>query len=416
MKRFVESVRKVFYIDYGTLDEENKSFVFKQFTQECINRVNLISAVAFIGEIILALLDFVSDFFKANPINYLNLVAELLIILASLVVNILCNWMGKPDYDNPKKQARLLNIYKIVLLVAICVFMFTDVYVRGKTLGAYIVFLFVYLVLPYYNAGANMCIYGALIVYEAALFFICIPDAPLSVLFNIVAIIFSYAFSTEWMRAFSVKKTVNDRMNTLMTERFSRLASQTILALSNAVEAKDLYTKGHSQRVAKYSVELARRMGYPKEQLDEIYYVGLLHDIGKIGVSDAVINKTGRLTDEEFAEIKMHPAIGYDILKNISEIPGISVGAKWHHEKYDGSGYPDGLSGENIPAVAQIIAMADAYDAMTSTRSYRDVMEQSMVQSEIEKNIGTQFSPEVAKIMLQMMAEDKEYKMQAGAK
>lgn len=211
-----------------------------------------------------------------------------------------------------------------------------------------------------------------------------------------------------------MKKTINDRKNTLMTERFSKLATQTIMALSNSVEAKDLYTKGHSKRVAKYSVELARRMGYSKEQQDEIYYIGLLHDIGKIGVSDSIINKNGRLTDAEFAEIKKHSVIGYDILKDITEIPGISIGAKWHHEKYDGTGYPDGLSGADIPEVAQIIAMADAYDAMTSTRSYRDAMLQSRVRDEIEKNIGTQFAPEIAKIMLQMMDEDKEYRMQAG--
>lgn len=416
MKRIWGYVKKVFYIDYGTLDEENREMVFKQFTQECINRVNLISAISFIGESILMLLDFVSGFFRDNSVNYMNLVAEFLIIIASLIINMLCNKMVKPDYDNPKEQAKLLNIYKLIILVAIFIFMFTDVYVREKTLGAYIVFLFVFLVLPYYNAKANICLYCSLAIFVTVLYHLFTPAAPGSVLFNIWTIIFSFAFSAECMRSFSIKKTINDRMNTLMTERFSRLASQTILALSNAVEAKDLYTKGHSQRVAKYSVELARRMGYSDEQLDEIYYIGLLHDIGKIGVSDAVINKTGRLTDEEFAEIKKHPLIGYDILKSINEIPGISIGAKLHHEKYDGTGYPDGLKGENIPKVAQIIAMADSYDAMTSTRSYRDVMPQSKVRNEIERNIGTQFAPDVAKIMLQMMDEDKEYTMQAGAK
>lgn len=415
MRNVWKYIRKVFYIDYGTLDEESRALVFKQFTQECINRVNLISAASFIGEIILMILDFASGFFKANPINYLNLVAEWLIIVVSLIVNMLCNKMVKPDYDNPKEQAKLLNVYKIILLAAISIFIFTDVYVREKTLGAYVVFLFVYLVLPYYNAKANIFVYGGITVFESALFLICTPDAPRSELFNICAIILSFAFSTECMRSFSINKTINDRMNTLMTERFAKLASQTILALSNAVEAKDLYTKGHSQRVARYSVELAHRMGYTKEHLDEIYYIGLLHDIGKIGVSDAVINKKGRLTDEEFAEIKKHPVMGYDILKIITEIPDVSIGAKWHHEKYDGSGYPDGLRGEEIPKVAQIIAVADSYDAMTSTRSYRDVMPQDEVRNEIEKNIGTQFAPEVAKIMLQMIDEDKEYRMKANS-
>lgn len=413
MNRVLEYAKRVFYIDYGSLDKESRFLVFKQFTQECINRVNVISAVSFVGEIVILLLDIISGFFRENPINYLNLLAELMIIVVSLIVTLVCNKMVKPDYDNTGEQAKVLNLYKIVLLIAIAIFMFTDVYVREKTLGAYIVFLFVYLVLPYYRAKVNICVYAGLMLFETILYIICTPNAPGGVLFNIWAIIFSFAFSTECMRSFSINKTIKDRSNTLMTERFSRLSAQTILALSNAVEAKDLYTKGHSQRVAKYSVELARRMGYSKDQLDEIYYIGLLHDIGKIGVADAVINKTGRLTDEEFNEIKHHPFIGYDILKIITEIPDISIGAKWHHEKYDGSGYPDGLSGDKIPKIAQIIAMADAYDAMTSTRSYRDVMPQLRVRQEIEKNIGTQFAPEVANIMLQMIDEDTAYSMKA---
>ncbi len=202
-------------------------------------------------------------------------------------------------------------------------------------------------------------------------------------------------------------------MNELMTERFSRLATQTIMALSNAVEAKDQYTQGHSQRVATYSKELAKRMGYSEEKLNEIYYIGLLHDIGKLGVDDAVINKKGRLSDEEFAEIKKHPEIGYDILKIITEIPDISIGAKYHHEKMNGFGYPDGLNGDEIPRIAQIIAVADAYDAMTSNRSYREVMPQEKVRSEIEKNSGTQFAPDIAQIMLEMIDEDAEYSLHA---
>lgn len=202
-------------------------------------------------------------------------------------------------------------------------------------------------------------------------------------------------------------------MNELMTERFSRLATQTIMALSNAVEAKDLYTQGHSKRVALYSKELAKRMGYSEEKLNEVYYIGLLHDIGKLGVGDDVINKKGRLTDSEFAEIKKHPEIGYDILKIITEIPDISIGAKYHHEKMNGFGYPDGLAGDEIPQIAQIIAVADAYDAMTSNRSYREVMPQDKVRSEIEKNSGTQFAPEIASLMLQMIDEDTEYAMHA---
>ena len=139
--------------------------------------------------------------------------------------------------------------------------------------------------------------------------------------------------------------------------------------------------------------------------------MGILHDVGKIGVPDAVINKPGKLTDEEFAEIRKHPAKGAKILENIKEMPNLSTGAHWHHERYDGKGYPDRLLGEAIPAEARIIGVADAYDAMTSNRSYRRSMPQSAVREQIEKGKGTQFDPVFADIMLQMIDEDKDYRM-----
>ena len=136
-----------------------------------------------------------------------------------------------------------------------------------------------------------------------------------------------------------------------------------------------------------------------------------MHDIGKIGIPNEIINKTGKLTDEEYEIIKTHPSIGGDILSNISEIPNIAIGARWHHERYDGKGYPDGLKGKNIPELARIIGVADAYDAMTSKRSYRDVLSQEIVRLEIKKGKGTQFDPVFAEIMLEMIDEDKNYDM-----
>ena len=182
-------------------------------------------------------------------------------------------------------------------------------------------------------------------------------------------------------------------------------------SLAEAIDAKDAYTKGHSGRVAEYSREIARRCGYDKKGQDEIYMMGLLHDVGKIGVPDVVINKAGRLTDEEFAKIKKHPFIGGRILKNIQEMPSLAKGARWHHERYDGRGYPDGLAGNEIPEESRIIAVADAYDAMSSSRSYRKAMSQESVRGEIEKGRGTQFDPRFADIMLDMIDEDKDYKM-----
>ena len=149
-----------------------------------------------------------------------------------------------------------------------------------------------------------------------------------------------------------------------------------VQTLAGTIDAKDTYTNGHSSRVADYSREIAERFGYEESQLNDIYMMGLLHDIGKIGIPDAVINKPARLTDEEYELIKKHPVMGAKILDNIKEKTDLSMGARWHHEKYGGGGYPDGIAGEEIPEQARIIAVANAYDAMTSYRSYRDPMPQ----------------------------------------
>ena len=186
---------------------------------------------------------------------------------------------------------------------------------------------------------------------------------------------------------------------------------QVVKVLAEAIDAKDSYTKGHSSRVAEYSRAIARRANYSEAAQDEIYMMGLLHDVGKIGVSDAVITKPGRLTEDEFEQIKTHPERGSKILQSLEEFPKLAVGAKWHHERYDGSGYPDGLKAQEIPEEARIIAVADAYDAMTSDRSYRKTMDQEAVREQIKKGKGSQFDPFFADIMLQMIDEDDGYKL-----
>ena len=194
-------------------------------------------------------------------------------------------------------------------------------------------------------------------------------------------------------------------------EKLDRIAMQIVKALSGAIDAKDTYTNGHSTRVADYAREIAKRAGLSEAAQDDIYMMGLLHDVGKIGISDAIINKPAKLTDEEFAIIKGHSVLGEKILENITEFPKLMIGARWHHERYDGKGYPDGISGEDIPAEARMIAVADAYDAMTSKRSYRSHLSQETVRSEVEKGRGTQFDPEYAEIMLRMIDEDVGYQM-----
>ncbi|MBQ9452524.1 MAG: HD domain-containing protein [Desulfovibrio sp.] len=195
------------------------------------------------------------------------------------------------------------------------------------------------------------------------------------------------------------------------TRENENLSLHVVQTLAQAIDAKDTYTNGHSSRVAKYSMEIGRRAGYTDAQLSELYMISLLHDVGKIGVPDEIINKPARLTDEEYAIIKNHPVMGAHILQGIKEMPKLMTGARWHHERYDGKGYPDGLKGKNIPEEARIIAVADAYDAMTSNRSYRKKLSQSFVRGEVEKGKGSQFDPRFADIMLSMIDEDATFQM-----
>lgn len=180
---------------------------------------------------------------------------------------------------------------------------------------------------------------------------------------------------------------------------------QTITTVANALDAKDSYSEGHSKRVALYSAMLAEKLGLSENDVRNVRIIALLHDIGKIGVPDSVLKKPGRLTDEEFSLMRQHAAIGSEILKDIDMVTGISIGAKFHHERYDGKGYPDGLKGEEIPFIARIIAVADSYDAMTSNRVYRHHLTYEQVLSELEKGEGTQFDPVIAKAMEELMKE-----------
>lgn len=211
----------------------------------------------------------------------------------------------------------------------------------------------------------------------------------------------------------SLQHEVDKKTAELMesNRKITNLSTQIMMALASAIDAKDTYTNGHSLRVATYSRELARRMSKTPQEINDIYYIGLMHDVGKIGVPGTLITKPDKLTEEEFAIIRTHPIIGAEILENISEMPDISIGAKWHHERYDGQGYPDGLKGEEIPEIARIISVADAYDAMTSRRSYRDMLPQATVKAELENGKGTQFDPQIAAHMIELMEEDTEYQM-----
>ncbi len=253
-------------------------------------------------------------------------------------------------------------------------------------------------------------------IYKFYLFVVCLEIFLVTIISIVSMILFVVRKNELEKLQLELEKKVDEQTGELRIQQktIKELFIQTVTALSEAVDAKDRYTSGHSKRVAEYARMIAIRLGKSKEEQEEIYRAGLLHDVGKIRIPVEIINKAGKLTDEEYDIIKIHPVTGYHILRGISGSNLIDIGAKYHHERYDGKGYPNGLEGEKIPEVARILGVADAYDAMTSNRSYRKALPQEVVRAEIEKGRGAQFDPAFADIMLQMIDEDKDYTMKQG--
>ena len=190
-------------------------------------------------------------------------------------------------------------------------------------------------------------------------------------------------------------------------ERDNEIINESIETFTGFIDAKDPYTNGHSKRVAIYTKLIAREFGYEGEALDLIYYTALLHDCGKIAVPDNILSKPGRLTDEEFEIIKSHTLRGGSILSSFKSLEDADEGALYHHERYDGKGYPEGKAGEDIPFVARMICVADSFDAMNTNRVYRKKLSRESIVSEIEKNKGLQFDPKVADVMLALISAGK---------
>ena len=185
-------------------------------------------------------------------------------------------------------------------------------------------------------------------------------------------------------------------------------ARDVIYTLALAIEANDPYTRGHSERVAQYGARIASRMKLTDEQIDIIRNAGILHDIGKIGISEVILQKPGPLTDTELIAVQDHPAIGEKICKPLRSANLLLTVIRHHQERYDGDGYPDRLAGDDIPIEARVIAVADAYDAMTSPRSYRPPMSQRQVLGTLRREAGKQWDPDVVKAFLEMIEEERE--------
>lgn len=190
-------------------------------------------------------------------------------------------------------------------------------------------------------------------------------------------------------------------------EQNRRFMNEVIAAFAKAIDIKDQYTNGHSSRVAEYSKLLAQKLGYGAEEVERIHHIALLHDIGKIAVPDEILNKAMPLTDEEYEVMKRHAQDGYDILKEIRSYPDMALGAGFHHESLDKTGYPNGCGREEIPFVARIVAVADTFDAMNSTRPYRVKMPMEKIVEELKRVSGTRLEPDIVKAMLELIEEQK---------
>lgn len=185
--------------------------------------------------------------------------------------------------------------------------------------------------------------------------------------------------------------------------RMEEMSLKMVDTLAVTLEAKDAYTNGHSSRVADYSVMIGKHLGWSEKQLEKLYRAALLHDIGKIGVPDKILNKEEKLDEKEYATIKSHTVIGSDILETIETLELARIVANYHHERYDGRGYPIGLKGEEIPLEARIVGVADAFDAMNSKRIYRNSLPMKVIREELVKGRGTQFDPDIDDIFLKMI-------------
>ncbi len=218
-------------------------------------------------------------------------------------------------------------------------------------------------------------------------------------------------FSNLMFKINATKQVYNDYINSLQNIQNTELKNERLASveiLRRTVDAKDKYTRGHSDRVSKYSSLIGQKLGLCKEDIELLKIGGLFHDIGKIGITDNILLKTEKLTNDEYNEIKKHPLIGTYILENSSVFENIIPIVMYHHEKFDGTGYPKKLKGTNIPFLARIVAIADSFDAMTSKRAYRNSLPLEIVKLEFKKYSGTQFDPRITKVFLNILENDFE--------
>lgn len=310
-----------------------------------------------------------------------------------------------------KKSFIVFSAYVTYLLIAAACAYFYLVLAQDKTPVILIIILFILPTVFCYKPYIMM-----LVNFSAVFIFMDLADiyrpaidkySDYVTLFftTTTGLIIGYAMSKTKITSIYLKKNL-DKEVAAKTKQINTMSKEIVLTLMSSIESKDEYTNGHSARVADYSVLIAKKSGWTEEQCDELWMEAILHDIGKIGVPDNILKKADWLTDTEFKVVQNHTTQGAKILENLSSFPKATEAAKFHHEKVNGQGYPNGLKGKEIPASARIVAIADAYDAMTSCRCYRPALEDSIVLSELIKGRGSQFDAEFLDVFLELLEEN----------
>lgn len=298
---------------------------------------------------------------------------------------IFSKWLNNPIYSR----------YSFFLLLILSVILNSIILHDDNNLYILYIFSVISLGIGFYRKSTWFLFFYTVIVVTCRYLLIPDPNPEIGMfLIHLVTYFIITLISAELMRY--VQKVKEDNLELITT-------------LSNALDSRDSYTLHHSESVAKYSVQIAEKMKLSKERCDIIRQGALLHDVGKIGVPEHILKKNGRLTDEEYEIIKSHPAIGYKMIKHVGNFHknGVLDIVLYHHERYDGKGYPTGLKGNQIPLFARIVAVADAFDAMTTKRVYRDNLGLDFALNEIKKNKGTQFDPEIVEIFLSMFDNEQ---------
>jgi HD-GYP domain-containing protein (c-di-GMP phosphodiesterase class II) len=226
----------------------------------------------------------------------------------------------------------------------------------------------------------------------------------------VVVLIWIYS----WMHEAKLRRILKKKEKELASDKvdIKNMNLSTIKTLAVAIEAKDYYTRGHSDGVTRYAVEIAQEMGLPEKEIEIIKHAGILHDLGKLGIDNAILRKPGKLTDEEYNLVKKHPELGENMLMPLKFLKDEKSIVRHHHERFDGTGYPDGIKGKAIPLGARIIAVADTFDAITSDRPYRPIYPMNKAVEEIRECSGTQFDPSVVEAFLQLIKNDKYVELQ----